>query len=246
MPISESGGTGGYIPPGRLDRRDRGREDERDLEHPGPRLNRRDRGFRDRPQDPKEVKYPLPISGPGADIVDDLGDLEDRIDDLEDTIMCGVGDVIGPDSVTDGNLVVFDGTSGKLVKDGGTNSSSAVVWPVAKLVSNPQLVYTQRPQVVLFRAPANLTITRIHIHGNDSTPTAELAGDLKWADDVFDGSFTNATVIDVCDTTNGVFTATSSFDDATITSGKYIYFQMDSSPHADWKDFYIEFYYTLD
>lgn len=123
---------------------------------------------------------------------------------------------------------------------------ATTIWPVTKLVSNPQLVYTQRAQVVLFRAPAALTITRIHIVGNDSTPTAELAGDLKWADDVSDGSFANATVIDVCDTTNGVFTATSSFDDATIASGKYVYFQMDASPHADWKDFYIEVYYTLD
>lgn len=31
----------------------------------------------------------------------------------------GSGDVVGPASATDGNLVVFDGTTGKLVKDGG-------------------------------------------------------------------------------------------------------------------------------
>lgn len=115
-----------------------------------------------------------------------------------------------------------------------------------RFVTNPQAVYDQRAQIVLFRAPAAITITRIHIHGNDTTPGAELAGDLKWATDVATGGFANATVIDVCDTTNGVFTATSSFDDATVPSGKYIYFQMDASPHADWTDFYIEFYYTFD
>ena len=113
-------------------------------------------------------------------------------------------------------------------------------------VSNPQAVYAQRAQIPMFRAPAAITITRIHIHGNDTSPGGELAGDLKFADDIADGSFANATVIDVCDTTNGVFTATSSFDDATVPSGKYIYFQMDASPHADWKDIYIEFYYTFD
>ncbi len=113
-------------------------------------------------------------------------------------------------------------------------------------VSNPQAVYDQRAQVVLMRTPAAITITRIHIHCSDTSPGAELAGDLKFADDVNAGGFANATVIDVCDTTNGVFTATSSFDDATVPSGKYIYFQMDASPHADIKDFYIEVYYTLD
>lgn len=123
------------------------------------------------------------------------------------------------------------------------------VQPVHKLrglVSNPQAVYAQRPQIVLMRADAAITITRIHVHGSDTTPGAELAGDLKWADDVNTGGFANAAVIDVCDTTNGVKTITSGFDDPTVASGKYIYFQMDSSPNADWKDFYIEVFYTYD
>ena len=114
------------------------------------------------------------------------------------------------------------------------------------LVSNPQVYYTQRAQVVLFRAPANITITRIHIACYDYSPTAELNGDLKWATDINNGGFADAAVIDVCDTTSGVKTITSGFDDATIASGKYVYYQMDASPNADIKDFYIEVYYTLD
>jgi len=117
---------------------------------------------------------------------------------------------------------------------------------VRGLISNPQAMYLQRAQIVMIRTDAAITITRIHIHGSDLTPGAELAGDLKFADDINTGGFANATVIDICDTTSGVFTATSSFDDATVPSGKYIYFQMDASPNADWKDFYIEFYYTYD
>lgn len=113
-------------------------------------------------------------------------------------------------------------------------------------VTGPQSVYASRAQIVLCRTDAAITITRIHIHGNDLTPTAELAGDLKFADDVNVGGFAGATVIDVCDTTNGVVTITAGFDDATVPSGKYIYFQMDSSPHADWRDFYLEAYYTVD
>ena len=113
-------------------------------------------------------------------------------------------------------------------------------------VSNPQAVYAQRAQIPIMRADAALTITRIHIVGPDTSPGAELAGDLKYADDQVTGSFANAVVIDVCDTTNGVFTATSGFDDATVPSGKWIYFSMDASPNADWKDFSIEIFYTYD
>ncbi len=113
-------------------------------------------------------------------------------------------------------------------------------------VSNPQAVYAQRAQIPIMRADAALTITRIHIVGPDTSPGAELAGDLKYADDQVTGSFANAVVIDVCDTTSGVFTATSGFDDATVPSGKWIYFSMDASPNADWKDFSIEIFYTYD
>lgn len=117
---------------------------------------------------------------------------------------------------------------------------------VDKFVTNPQLVYASRPQIVLFKAPFALHITYIHISGNDSSPTTELAGDLKKANDVFDGSFASAAVIDVCDTTSGVKTITTGFDDAAVAADQYVYFQMDSSPHADWKDFYIQFRYRPD
>lgn len=203
MPIDEGSGTGGYIPPGRLDRRDRGREDERDLEHPGPRLNRRDRGFRDRPQDPKEVRYPLPISGPGADIVDDIGDLEDELEELKAAVYCSL------DKVAAGTII------------------------------SPSAVFTSRPQIPLLRAEGDLIITRIHIKGPG---TSVLAGDLKYADDLT--SFAGATLIQVCDTTAGAFTITSGITDDSVPKGKYIYFQMDSAPAADWTDFYIEVYYT--
>jgi hypothetical protein len=111
-------------------------------------------------------------------------------------------------------------------------------------VSNPQAVYTQRAQIPLFRTEGAVTITRIHIETNQTAQ--QLAGDLKFADDVKDGSFANATVIDVCDTTSGDFLATSGFDDATIASGKEVYFQLDSSPNAAIKDFKIEVFYTMD
>lgn len=124
--------------------------------------------------------------------------------------------------------------------------TSGFVYRVRGTVVDPQTVYTKRAQLVLFRADAALTITRIYIDCNDHTPTSEMAGDLKWANDIADGSFASAAVIDVCDTTNGVFTATSGMDDATIPSGKFVYYQFDASPHADIDEFYIEVYYQYD
>jgi hypothetical protein len=123
-------------------------------------------------------------------------------------------------------------------------SLKGIVYKVRGLVSNPQAVYAQRAQIVMFRAEADLTITRIHIRG--AVTGNEIAGDLKKADDVIIGGFANAAVLDVCDTTSGVFTATSGFDIATVASGQWVYFQFDSSPDAAVKDFYIEVYYTLD
>lgn len=128
-----------------------------------------------------------------------------------------------------------------------TQVSKSITREVSGTIGHPNGWYTNiAPQIFLFQAPAAVTITRIHISGADSSPTSEMALDLKYADDTYIGGFANAVVMDVCDTTNGVFTATSSFDDATVPSGKYVYFQMDAAPHLDWKYFNFRVTYTLD
>lgn len=111
---------------------------------------------------------------------------------------------------------------------------------------NPQGWYALRPQIYIFTPPQDIHITYIGIKGNDDSPTAELSGDLKYADDQFDGSFANPVVIDVCDTTSGVKEITIGFDNAAVPAGKCVYFQMDSSPHADWKSLGIELRFTYD
>lgn len=40
-------------------------------------------------------------------------------DALEYSTPAGAGDVIGPAGATDGGFAIFDGTTGKLIKDGG-------------------------------------------------------------------------------------------------------------------------------
>lgn len=136
--------------------------------------------------------------------------------------------------------------SRKITVDNFMIATSTKTKTVCHIISNPQAYYAQRPEITLLRADYNLTITQILILGSDWTPTAELAGDLMFADDNNTGGFAGATIIDVCDTSGGIRLITSGFDDPTVPSGKIIYFKMDSSPHADWKDFYIQVNYTAD
>ena len=72
-----------------------------------------------------------------------------------------------------------------------------------------------------------LTITRIDVTC-DADPDTELDFDLKWAD-AFIG-LANAAVIDEMNTTAGVTTITSGFDDATVAASKCIYILFNAEP----------------
>ena len=119
-----------------------------------------------------------------------------------------------------------------------------ITWVRTGTIWAPFDLYDEDTQIMVFRAPAALTITRIHISGPNAAPTTELDIDLKWASDTT--AWTDAAVIDVCDTTSGVVTITSGFDDATIASGKYVYWQFGADPHADWLWAWFEIHYTFD
>lgn len=138
-------------------------------------------------------------------------------------------------------------TTGSVVEpvfaDGLKGSAYGTFRKTGTIIS-PGDVYDVDTEVPIFRTDAAITITRIHISGPDSTPTTELDIDLKWADDLT--AYTNAAVIDVCDTTSGVVTITTGFDDATVASGKYVYWSLGADPHADWTYMYFEIYYTYD
>ena len=125
-----------------------------------------------------------------------------------------------------------------------TRLNAQLIKKFGGLVTNPQTCYTQRAQLFLFYTDVAIHITDILIDGNDNTPTAEMAGDLKWASDPYTGSFADAAVLHICDTTNGKFSITA--HSLAVAAGKYIYFQWDASPHADWKDFLIRVLYTED
>lgn len=70
--------------------------------------------------------------GPVSEIIKRLNKLEKDNLYLKSLISSGGGDVVGPAVAVDGNLAVFDGVTGKLIKDGGSPSAgSADGWVAA-------------------------------------------------------------------------------------------------------------------
>jgi hypothetical protein len=76
--------------------------------------------------------------------------------DVIDTIYGGggVGDVIGPAGAIDGNVVLFDGTTGKLIKDSGY---SIATLPGYKIIQDKGTPLTQRSTLNFTGAGVNVT-----------------------------------------------------------------------------------------
>lgn len=100
----------------------------------------------------------------------------------------------------------------------------------AGTVIDPNGAYTVDHEICIhLGVDDDITITSIKITC-DADPDTELDIDLKWAD-AFIG-MANAAIIDVCNTTSGTTSIVSGFDDATIASGKCVYWSFGAEPDA--------------
>lgn len=110
-------------------------------------------------------------------------------------------------------------------------------------IPDPSGLYSIDTQLCIDPAlPAAITITRVDVTC-DANPTTELDMDLKWAD-AFIG-LANAALVAALNTTDGVATVTS-FDDATIASGKCLYLEFGAEPDAAIKQVKIKITYVFD
>lgn len=111
-------------------------------------------------------------------------------------------------------------------------------WDVT--ITNPNGFYNLDTQIPVALVKSALTITKIQVSLN--TTAQQVAGDLKYADDLT--AFTNPVVINDFDTTSGVRTDTSITSGA-VASGKWIYLQFDSQPNSaiTWMIIHIEWDY---
>jgi len=106
----------------------------------------------------------------------------------------------------------------------------------------PADLYGLRPQIPLLRTTGSITLTRIHL--SCSSTSIDIDGKLKYADNT--SSFSGSVLVDICDTTSGLVTIASGFDDATINENKYLYFEFTAEPDGDLDDVYLELQYTYD
>jgi hypothetical protein len=84
----------------------------------------------------------------------------------------GSGDVVGPAASVDGHLVVFDGTTGKLVKDGGAVPSGGISYPIIDPTTIPGcILWLDADQIVASDQAAIGTWTDKSTVGNHATQT---------------------------------------------------------------------------
>jgi len=137
------------------------------------------------------------------------------------------------------------GSDGATGTTGATGPTGISIGILRGTIASPKDFYDNVDhEICLWPATdAAITITRINITC-DANPTTELDIDLKWAD-AFIG-MANAAVIDVCDTTDGTVNITSGFDDATVASGKCLYWSFGAAPDAATTQFSFVIEYTYD
>lgn len=151
-----------------------------------------------------------------------------------------LGEIVSP-SDSDYLAIVTDIGGGILAtrKISYLNAIGSSARKIRGLIKSPSDIYSTRPQIVLARSDAALSITDIRI--NLSSVTYNIECTLKYADNIT--SFTNDTVLSVCDTTGGEFTLSG---DLSVPISKFIYLLLDAAPNSALKDFYIEIFYTYD
>jgi hypothetical protein len=148
--------------------------------------------------DPRSKPYELSWTGPAGSIEDVQNRLPNLIietnemfdilfQDLKDVASDagGAGDVTGPASAVSGNLAVFDGTTGKLIKDGGSPASGTVT-ATGTLTANQLIIGNGTTDI---KALGTLGTTTTVLHGNAAgaptfaavSLTADVSGDLPYA-----------------------------------------------------------------
>lgn len=126
----------------------------------------------------------------------------------------------------------------------GDNILSPIPHHFTGTVIDPDGVYAIDHEIcILESTSAAITITSIKITC-DADPGTELNIDLKWAD-AFIG-MASAAFIDVCDTTSGTTSIAAGFDDATIASGKCIYWSFGAEPDAAMTQFSFDITWDYD
>ncbi|MCE5306366.1 MAG: hypothetical protein LLG20_01870 [Acidobacteriales bacterium] len=154
-----------------------------------------------------------------------------------------------PATATSGNLVSFDVS--KYVVDSGAKASDFATAThkhteyLRGVITTPGTYYSGVDHEVAawIKTDAAITITSVKLV-SDADPTTETQVDLYWADSLI--GYANATKVVTANTASGETTITSGFADATVASGKALYWIFQAAPDAALKWIGFEVQYTHD
>lgn len=152
----------------------------------------------------------IQINGGGGDTATVDGGASVIITYLGPNGVSGGGDVIGPGSAVDGDIVLFDGTSGKLIKDSGFQITTGTFVPVLDFGGNSVGItynvqsgeYTQIGNLVFYEVNINLSSKGSSVGAAGVTLTGlpnaggipSNLGSLSLSDFTFTATYTWATV----------------------------------------------------
>jgi len=159
----------------------------------------------------------------------------------------GLADIAGLGN-TDSYFIVGDG-SNWVAETGATaraslGLSNETTHHLRGTCIDPNGVYGKDHEVCVWcKTDGAITVTGIDLTC-DADPSTEMDIDLMWAD-AFIG-LGNSAAIDECNTVSGATSISAGFDDATVASGKCIYWLLNAEPDSDITQFAWDVKYTYD
>ena len=159
----------------------------------------------------------------------------------------GLADIAGLGN-TDSYFIVGDG-SNWVAETGATaraslGLSNETTHHLRGTCIDPNGVYGKDHEVCVWcKTDGAITVTGIDLTC-DADPSTEMDIDLMWAD-AFIG-LGNSAAIDECNTVSGATSISTGFDDATVASGKCIYWLLNAEPDSDITQFAWDVKYTYD
>jgi hypothetical protein len=90
-----------------------------------------------------------------------------------------VGDVVGPGSATSGNLATYNGTTGKLIADGGASIATLKQEVIELAASDETTTLTTGTAKLTFRMPFALTLTAVRSSVTTASSSGLVTADIK-------------------------------------------------------------------
>jgi hypothetical protein len=104
-----------------------------------------------------------------------------KLDGIASGATANTGDVVGPASATDDRIATFDGTTGKLLQDGGKTVADLTAVAIGIACSDETTALTTGTAKATFRMPYAMTLTAVRASVNTAPTGSVLTVDINEA-----------------------------------------------------------------